>query len=381
MSAVRVLFVDDEQSILDGIRRMLRKDRGSIDAEFAVSPRQALDLIASEHFDVVVSDMRMPDMSGLQLLTEVKATHPSMVRIVLSGHAERSMMLEAVGVAHQYLHKPCDADVLRKAVARSMRLRDRFQDPGLLALVSELGQLPSMPKLYTEIRQALADPDSSLQQVGSIVERDPGISTKILQLVNSSFFGFARDISSSQEAVGLLGTEVVSSVVVAAELCSGARMPAERLDQLWNRSMAVAGAMRKLTPKSGLDRSQDSAHLVGALHLIGRLAVAVSRPQILDVEPDHEVQTLGYSCSDVGGYLLDIWGLPDSVVEAVTFYRNPSQTATNAVNLASLLHVAVGVFEAGPDAEPDVDRSFLEGLQPTPDLDLWVDVCREVMYG
>ncbi len=378
---VQVLFVDDEQSILDGMRRMLRKDRADIEAEFVPSGPHALELMAHKPFDVVVSDMRMPQMSGLELLSTVKERHPTVVRIVLSGHAEREMMLKSVGVAHQYLHKPCDADTIRRAVMRSIRLRGRFQEPALLAAVSDLGQLPTMPSLYAEITSILREADATLHEVGSLIARDPGITTKLLQLVNSSFFGLAREVSSPQEATALLGGDVVSSVVVAAELYSAAWIPAEELDRLWLRSMQVANAMGKLARHVGLDAKIDSSHLVGILHLVGRMAVAVRRPEIFKGAPEQERAVLGYSCEDIGGYLLDIWGLPDGVVEAVTCYRRPSETMAEAITVTSLLHCAVATFEAGPDGQPALDYEHLEAIGAVDQIDHWVGICREAMYG
>lgn len=381
MNSVHVLFVDDEQSILDGMRRMLRRDRTEIEASFVPSGIEALELLAQREFDVVVSDMRMPYMSGLELLSVVKERHPTVVRIVLSGHAEREMMLKAVGVAHQYLHKPCDADTIRRAVIRSIRLRGRFQEPNLLAVVSDLGQLPTMPSIYQEIAQTLRRPDSSLQEIGALIARDPGITTKLLQLVNSSFFGLAREVATPQEATALLGSDVVSSVVMAAELYSAAWLPADELDRLWLRSMQIANAMRLLAREAGLESQADASHLVGVLHLVGRLAVSVARPDVFKVNPEDERELLGFSCEDVGGYLMDIWGLPDALVEAVTFYRRPSETEANSITLTSLLHCAVAVYEAGPDGTPKLDQAHIDSIGAATSIDNWVSICRESMYG
>jgi len=84
----RVLFVDDEQGILDGLRRMLRPLRHEWEMTFATGGEQGLAALAAHPFDVVVSDMRMPVMNGLEFLVHVRERYPAVVRIILSGYAE-----------------------------------------------------------------------------------------------------------------------------------------------------------------------------------------------------------------------------------------------------------------------------------------------------
>ncbi len=118
----RILFVDDEPKILDGLRDLLRKERKQWDMVFALGGQEALDELARGRFDVVVSDMRMPGIDGVMLLKMVKEKYPATARIILSGHAEREAVVNALPVAHQFLSKPCDADVLRTVVDRACGL-------------------------------------------------------------------------------------------------------------------------------------------------------------------------------------------------------------------------------------------------------------------
>ena len=85
----RILFVDDERNILQGLQDLLRKQRKEWDMAFALGSQAALDELAQAPFDVVVSDMRMPGMDGAELLARIKEQYPSVARIVLSGHADR----------------------------------------------------------------------------------------------------------------------------------------------------------------------------------------------------------------------------------------------------------------------------------------------------
>ena len=116
---MRILFVDDEPRILDGIRRMLHSRRREWSLHFAVSGHEALEQLAALPFDVIVSDMRMPGMDGATLLGIVQQRLPNVFRIVLSGYAEPDDWALALPVAHQLLTKPCDLHTLQAAIDRA----------------------------------------------------------------------------------------------------------------------------------------------------------------------------------------------------------------------------------------------------------------------
>jgi DNA-binding NtrC family response regulator len=129
-AAKRILFVDDEEHVLEGLRNLFRRQRHVWDMVFVTSGEAALVELEKAPFDVIVSDMRMPGMDGATLLLHVKSRYPSVVRIVLSGHAERAAMVRALSVAHQFLSKPCEADTLtgcRRRRARTGSWRARWR--------------------------------------------------------------------------------------------------------------------------------------------------------------------------------------------------------------------------------------------------------------
>ena len=119
-----ILFVDDEQQILDGLKDLLRKQRKQWSMVFALGGQAALDELTQRPFDVVVSDMRMPGIDGATLLTRVKEMYPASARIILSGHADRDSIVRALPVAHQFLNRPCDAT--RRSCAWSWSARASY---------------------------------------------------------------------------------------------------------------------------------------------------------------------------------------------------------------------------------------------------------------
>ena len=212
----RILFVDDEPGILDGLRRTLRPMRSVWLMQFADGGQTALQILEGGEIDVVVSDMRMPGMDGAELLQIVRERWPSVARIILSGHADRSAAVRSVGVAHQFLVKPCDGNELRSVVQRTCALRATLISPEVLSTLTELGELPAIPALYAALNRELAKPEPSLPALSKLIGRDPGMSAKILQLVNSAFFGLRRRVKSINEAVTNLGTDVVRSLALSS---------------------------------------------------------------------------------------------------------------------------------------------------------------------
>ena len=116
----RILFVDDEVAVLDSIRRLLRPQRFLWQMEFANDAASALELIAAEPFEVVVTDFRMPGMDGDQLLAIVRERSPATARLILSGYSGKDASMAAGGLVHQYLNKPCSRDDLVLAIERAI---------------------------------------------------------------------------------------------------------------------------------------------------------------------------------------------------------------------------------------------------------------------
>jgi len=164
----RILFVDDEQNVLDGLRNLLRKQRNQWDMLFAISGKAALEELARSPVDVIVSDMRMPGMDGAELLTRVRELYPQTARIVLSGHAERDAIARVVSVAHQFLSKPADATAVRTVVERTCQFQGLMQDEGIRRVVGGLQQLPSLPDTYWQLVRATEDPEVAIAELARI---------------------------------------------------------------------------------------------------------------------------------------------------------------------------------------------------------------------
>jgi len=355
----RILFVDDEPNILKALKRMLRSMRKEWDMEFAEGGTQALEILSQRPFDVIVSDMRMPQMDGVTLLTTIKQRYPMIVRIILSGHSEQEMILKAIPSAHQYLSKPCDSNLLISTVTRSCALREFLGHEKLKQIISSIDVIPSLPSLYCNIMHELRSPDVSIKRVGNIIEQDPSMSAKILQLVNSSFFGIPRHIADLSQAVIMLGLDTIRSLVLTMGIFAKldtSTIKTFHLEQLYDHSIKTGTIAQKIAMHEKTDRkTADNAFITGLLHDLGKIIFAVNFPEtyarVLKLSQDSqisfmdaEIQIMGATHAQVGAYLLGLWGLPDIIVEGVAFHHSPDKCRDKAFSSIVAVHIA-NIFE------------------------------------
>jgi DNA-binding NarL/FixJ family response regulator len=196
MNKARILIVDDDPFILDALRNLLRKERHRWEMTFAGGGEEALLQLDGAPYDIVLSDMRMPRMDGAELLAKVKELHPSTARMVLSAQASREAVLRAIPVAQQLLPKPCDAAVLVSVFDRTLRLKSLLANQAICDVAGKLDALPSVPQTYLELTETAARRNSGVADLATVVERDPAMSAKVLQLVSC----VSRESHSSRQA-------------------------------------------------------------------------------------------------------------------------------------------------------------------------------------
>jgi DNA-binding NarL/FixJ family response regulator len=211
----RVLFVDDEPMVLQGLQRMLRRLSNEWDMAFVTSGHAALKEMESGAYNVVISDMRMPGMNGADLLSQVAKTYPKTVRLILSGHADKNLIVQCVGAAHQFLAKPCEPDDLKSAVRRAQRFEDSVQCDVLKELIAKMETLPSVPTLFHQIMRKIQDENCSLDDIAELIASDLAMTAKLLKVVNSAFFGLKRQVNNPVEAVSFLGLDTMKALVLA----------------------------------------------------------------------------------------------------------------------------------------------------------------------
>ncbi len=364
---LRIVFVDDEQRILDGLRRQLHAHRDRWDMRFALSGAEALRMLAAQPADIVVSDMRMPGMTGGELLQEVHRLHPSTTRIILSGQTDQADLLRDLVCIHQYLQKPCEPPQLYNAIERTFTLSRRLHQPRLRLAANRVRGLPPGSESYHALIAELSKEDSSVAGAAQIVSRDPALTVKVMQLVNSAFFGIPRKISSAHDAVSLLGLKTLHAIVVAGrlfEIVDDPHADRARLARLWATSFQISESAARLARLDGASpAAQQHARLAGLLSLIGRAILMTADPtgHAEIVTASHksgrtidscEQEAYGASQDDVTAYAMGLWAFSDELVEATAYQSAPSRLPLpRPRHPAGYVHLARHLLEAGACGE------------------------------
>lgn len=364
-SKTRILFVDDEPQVLKVLQITLRSMGADWEMVFVESGEQALARMEQSRFDIVVSDMCMPGISGAQLLNAVMQRYPRTIRLILSGYADEELVMQCVGATHQYLMKPCNLAALRATLKRIGHLKNRLTNEELQTLVAKMTNFPSVPKVYFQIIEALQSPSSSIQRIADIVSTDPALTVKLLQLVNSAFFGFASSVSDAGEAVQLLGVGRVRSLALTIHLFSAydpATLKQVGIERIWDHSLNTGLLARKLAAIEAQDETvMEQAFTAGLLHDAGKLILAAN---LSDAYHSVLGQAQQQKCplvqaenaafhanhADVGAYLLDLWGLPMPLIEAVALHHEPDKTADSTFSPLTAVHVANALIQSNEES-------------------------------
>jgi HD-like signal output (HDOD) protein len=374
----RVLFVDDEPRVLQGIQRGLWSYRHEWHTEYCTGGAAALELLAREPFDAVVSDMRMPGIDGEALLRIVQLAYPDVLRVVLSGQTERRVAARMVHIAHQFLAKPCPAAVIREHLRGALALRAEFAQTPLRALVSGLGQLRVSSKTKAALTSALDSAEPAMQPVAELVMSDSALFLKVLQVVSSAFFGAPRQLISARDAVNALDPESLRAALTSPEVSTWDADPAEQ-QELQSRARAIAAVAEHVARSVRVDPAQAIAG--GLLSTLGARLLATYLPsdyaeirrQALDEGlgiQEVERLRLGTTHPRVIGYLAGVWGLQPTLVAALS--EPHDATRLSAFDLAWVLRVSCALVEQVSGARPRLFAPLEPGLLRQPEASAWL---------
>lgn len=339
--ALDVLFVDDEPLLLDGLRRQLHAERGRWAMRFAQSGEQALQMLTERPADVVIADMCMPHMNGATLLREVRSRWPDAVRFILSGQTDQTELMGEIGAIHQFLQKPCPAETIRRSVARATNLTRELERGALRSMTAGIQSLPVVSETYRRLVEILEQADCDAERVAAVVEQDIGLTTKLLQMVNSAFFGLPRRTTSVKEAVIRIGIRNLRYLAVAAQIFDSLgrhNACGEAVSRLWVACTDLGAAAAHLARDAGQSQPVcESARLAGTLSLIGRALLVSGGPQryasvlervsatgcLLHEAEEFEV---GIPQHVVGAYALGLWAFADDIIDAVLHQAAPERS-------------------------------------------------------
>lgn len=331
----KILFVDDEQPILKTFQRFFR---GSGFIVFtAESGPKALEILAQEKIDIIISDMRMPQMSGHELLRRVKALYPATIRLILSGYAEEKEIIKALldGSCKMYILKPWDSKSLQKTILQLLEIQEVLQARNILTIINKIDNLQLRPRVFSRLME-LIDANADMQQIAAVVEEAPLLTAKVLHMVNSAFYGIRT--GSINQAIVYLGLTTVKNIVLLT--CLGEALPdcgpgLFSREALWQHATRMNRLVNRFHYRLTGKNIPPIAASVGLVTNIGLTVLVKQMPaqykQIaaaLREQPGAQLLTLereiiGVTHPEVGGYLLDWWGFPQPIIESTLFHCDP----------------------------------------------------------
>jgi len=391
-----ILFVNDDSNYVAKLRSIVDKVQWKWDIHFTRSGREALNILKKEPYDVLICDVNLPDMNYTDLLKQVREQYPKIARIVLTSLQEKENTLRAIRLAHQCLLKSSVPDDLESKLNSIFNLHDLFINSNFRRIISQIDFLPSISFLYDETLRRLNLPNTSTRAIGELIAKDMGMTSTILRLVNSAFFGFAYRISDPVHAVNLLGLETVKTLVFSIKLFS--QFQKENIEDLsiedfWRHSLEVGILARRISTAERMKKQViHDSFTAGLLHDVGKFIVAANLPDeyhaaiSLAVKKKIEVskaeqEVIGTTHAEIGAYLLGLWGLPEKVVEAVAFHHRPRErtpiyfTPLSAVYIANILRGEINSSGNTVGKRPELDMGYLLDLGLTKHLSMWQKIC------
>jgi HD-like signal output (HDOD) protein len=251
-------------------------------------------------------------------------------------------------------------------------------------LISKVKEIVSLPDIYQKLMEVIDDPLSSASDVADVISCDPGLTARLLRIVNSAFYSFPSKIETVSRGVTILGTKELCDLALATsvmKMFDSALKGIADMNLFWYHSIGCGVFARKLA----LLRHETNAErffVMGILHDIGRLILLSHAPEIIReaiIRASRsrnalyilEKQMLGYTHADVGVALLKAWKLPDSHQEAVGLHHNPSKARrfkqeAAVIHVADILATAMAMGSSGNALVPDLVPKAWEQLAIAP---------------
>lgn len=344
---------------------------GVADAQVARDVREVIALAHDGSISAVIADAGDSLSEHLSLLTQLRTTYPTLARIALVPEVKQGGVTDRV--SQFVLPTTAGSAQLAEAIARASAVARLTGNPAVTHAIKPSAGLPTLPQTYFALTDAMNTPGCTVSDLTTIIERDPGLGAKVLQLANAAVFGMARRIASLPDAIARLGTEQLCALVMGVHVFRGFRGLSESefsLEAFQATSMRTARLASRFGQRAG---HADLAFTAGLLADLGKLVLATqAAPLVREVAMrapatprawcDAEREIIGATHAEVGAGLLDAWGLPFALVEAVTFHHAPREVHGAARAVVATVHAAdalLGILARG-EPEETLDVALIE---------------------
>lgn len=347
-------------------------------------------------FNVVVANNDLPETGGVELLNQIRQAHPKAIRFIAAAEALKDKVMPSVVGGDQFLALPLDSTALKLTIERSLAA-DYGMSKNVRDLIGRIRTFPTIPSLYLEVVNALQNPNANTADIGALIAKDMSMTTKLVQVLNSAYFGLPRTITDPTEAVGILGFETVKSLIMAVKLLSQydkVKPVYFSIDNVWRHSTNVARTARvmALLESNSVEQSA-TAYTAGLMHDLGKVILAANfddqyngahtlarKRQIPLWEVEKDI--FGATHGEIGAYLLALWGMSEEVVKVAAMHHEPLRSGDKEFTPLTAVHVANALeYEGSQENEglpaPVIDGAYLQTIGMADRIDLWRFARRE----
>ncbi|GAB6108828.1 HDOD domain-containing protein [Fusibacter bizertensis] len=328
----KILFIDDESNILRAINRAFRNLE--FECYYANGIKEAIEIfLGIDQLDMLITDIKMPYFDGIRVLKLFKEASPDTIRVAITGYASASSITEAVSknLAKQYFYKPWNNDELIDGIRKMFVLEEKLKSSHIFKIVQQFDSIKTIPRLFNELNLYIQR-DKSIEDITSIIERDPAITSNILRIANSAFY--AAKTGNIQQAIMYIGLNNLKQIVLSYEISQMNSETYEKSEFIWTHSNRTNLIFQDLYTKYFGTKVPPIISAAGIVHDIGKIILLqifgnVYYDEILkfDLREDQlinkESELFGIDHSTIGGYFLNWWAFPYDIIEMTLYHHTP----------------------------------------------------------
>ncbi len=384
----RILIIDEDPQALQNYRDALAPKATQWTIDYAATVDQGLQAAQDGKPDIVIAALSTSDGHGADILARFEEIAPDAQRFITASETDKPKLESTFGSSFQFLPSPCPAPRLITEIQRCVAIDTWLGNDRIKQLVAKMGEFPSLPPIYLKVVNALNSRHADTETISQAIAGDLAISAKVLQTVNSSFYGFDEKIANIAEAINILGTECVKNLVLAIQVFNNIGRSADQkaiTDELWHHSMSVAVAARRIVSYESKDeKAAEEAYTAGLMHDIGKLILLNTVPeQYAEAralanekaipQTDAEDQIIGCNHAETGAYVLARWGMPANLTEAVALHHDPVNSFGKSFSTLAAVHIANAIVHHRQNPDHPGAHPSQEFLVEIGKSDSWED--------
>lgn len=366
-----LVFIDDEEQILKSIQRALRREK-NLNCEFFSDPQQAMQYIKENSIDAVISDMKMPEYDGVYVLNNVRKISPNTERYILSGEASEIDISRCILIAHQFFAKPCQVNIILNRIKANHSISMLINDKIKKSVLSKM-QVPILPQAYNMILDELQKEEPSLKEISKIFEEDIALSSKILSITNSAYFGLPNKVLSVRNAINYLGLDIIGNLVLHVKIFESTSNIKLKpiIKKINSYSLTLASICKDICSLISNDPTKKKLAYQSALfNSLGILTIAeqiedkyiesISTYQDRESLEDISINVAQVPHGIISAFILSKWGFSSEIVSSQAKYLESYSTPQDSLITISL---AIATISYPWFRDPEYSKDCIDKIE------------------